>query len=168
VTLSGASGATITTASASGVIANDDAPACGAALLAEASGSQLLIGLVDNDTFIGGLGQDILTGGIGADTFRFLSIADSAVGAGRDLITGFSQAQGDLIDLSAIDANDIDPGRQAFTFVGRSAFTGSAGELRAAVSGSATIIQGSVAGGAAQFEIARSDALSLSDAAFRL
>ncbi len=51
-----------------------------------------------------GLGAaDELTGGGGNDRFIFTALADSGPGA-RDLITDFSRAQGDRIDLSAIDA----------------------------------------------------------------
>lgn len=76
------------------------------------------------DTLIGGGGADQLTGGTGADSFVFRTSADSTVAA-PDLITDLQD--GDLIDLSAIDADKHQAGTQHFTLV--SAFTGHAGEL---------------------------------------
>jgi Ca2+-binding RTX toxin-like protein len=59
-----------------------------------------------------------MTGGTGADSFRFTALADSVVGTSRDLITAFSQAEGDRIDLATIDANTRLSGNQAFAFIG--------------------------------------------------
>jgi Ca2+-binding RTX toxin-like protein len=94
-----------------------------------------------NDTLTGGGGADNLTGGIGADTFRFTATSDSASGA-SDVIADFSgkhvlvldskgklvkaAGQGDKLDLSAIDANTLVAGDQAFTL--SSKFTGVAGQ----------------------------------------
>ncbi len=87
------------------------------------------------DVLIGGAGADNLTGGTEADVFRYLSLADSP-SAGRDSITNFSRAQGDRIDLAAIDANATAAGDQAFAFVGTAAFTGGGtASVRAYVSG---------------------------------
>ncbi len=79
----------------------------------------------------GGAGKDTLTGGIGGDRFVFAATGDSVTGANADRITDFSRAQGDRIDLSAIDANTGAAGNQAFTFIGSGAFTHHAGQLRA-------------------------------------
>ncbi len=79
---------------------------------------------------VGGVGKDQLAGGLGADQFVFTNRLDSGAGAaGRDIITDFNRAQGDKIDLSAIDANLRLAGNQAFEFVGTDGFSGSAGEL---------------------------------------
>jgi Ca2+-binding RTX toxin-like protein/arylsulfatase A-like enzyme len=78
------------------------------------------------DTLIGGLGADVLAGGAGADVFRFTS----AAAADGDVILDFNAAQGDVIDLSPIDANGARPGNAAFAFLGAGAFTGVAGQLR--------------------------------------
>jgi Ca2+-binding RTX toxin-like protein len=68
------------------------------------AGGNFLIGLAGNDTIdggagndyiSGGLGNDRLTGGAGKDTFRFEK------GSGQDIITDFTKAQHDVIDLSA-------------------------------------------------------------------
>jgi Ca2+-binding RTX toxin-like protein len=68
----------------------------------------------------------VLAGGAGADVFRFTS----AAAADGDVILDFNAAQGDVIDLSPIDANGARPGNAAFAFLGAGAFTGVAGQLR--------------------------------------
>ena len=105
------------------------------------TGNNTLKGGAGNDTIIGGTGLDKLNGGTGADRFIFNAISDSAVGANRDVITDFSHAQLDLINVSAIDSDDSVSGDQAFTFIGNAAFS-AAGQLRYdALKG---IIQGNV------------------------
>ena len=59
-------------------------------------GADILLGAGGADTLDGGAGADTLTGGSGADTFVLRP------GAHADLITDFSHAQGDKIDLSAL------------------------------------------------------------------
>jgi Ca2+-binding RTX toxin-like protein len=100
-------------------------------LLGSAAGDTL-IGGTAGDTLVGGLGTDRLTGGAGADVFRFLSLADSAAGTGRDGITDFKAAEGDILDLAAIDANSLVGGDQAFAWIGGAAFSHGAGQLRLA------------------------------------
>lgn len=87
-----------------------------------------LIGGAGNDTLIGGIDADILEGGSGKDIFRYLAIEESTV-EGRDAIKDFRSAQRDRIDLSAIDADTTIRGGQNFSFIGKSAFTGKAGEV---------------------------------------
>ena len=113
---------------------------------------------------LGGLaGRDTLTGGAGADSFIYKAISDSAVGANADRITDFSHAQGDRIDLSAIDANGGGLGNAAFTFIGTGLFTGVAGQLRYAVtSPGVTTIAGDVNGnGTSDFHITLTGNLTL-------
>ncbi|WP_304611093.1 carbohydrate-binding domain-containing protein [Microvirga sp. ACRRW] len=55
-----------------------------------------------SDTLIGGLGNDRLTGGLGADTFRVTK------GSGQDILTDFTSAQGDLIDLTGTGITGLD------------------------------------------------------------
>src|SRR6185369_14520584 len=55
------------------------------------------------DVLTGGAGADLLLGGLGGDRFVLTATSDSAVGA-EDAILDFSHAEGDRIDLSAIDA----------------------------------------------------------------
>jgi subtilisin family serine protease len=94
------------------------------------TGNDTLDGGAGNDLLISGAGRDVMTGGTGADVFRFTTLADSAVGTNRDLITAFSQAEGDRIDLAAIDANTRLSGNQAFAFIGDAGFGRIAGQLR--------------------------------------
>jgi len=94
------------------------------------TGNDTLDGGAGNDLLISGAGRDVMTGGTGADLFRFTALADSVVGTSRDLITAFSQAEGDRIDLATIDANTRLSGNQAFAFIGDAGFGRVAGQLR--------------------------------------
>jgi serralysin len=95
-----------------------------------AGGNDVLNGKDGNDTLIGGLGADTLVGEAGRDVFVFRSVAESRPGlTGRDFINGF-QVGIDRIDLSAIDANPVLAGDQAFVFIGTAAFSGQPGQLR--------------------------------------
>jgi len=87
------------------------------------NGGDTLLGGLGNDTLTGGAGADILTGGAGKDRFVYLDAGDSTKG-GRDLITDLAAV--DTLDLSAIDADTITAGDQAFVRVG--AFSGVAGQ----------------------------------------
>ncbi len=94
------------------------------------AGNDSIDGGGGNDAIVGRTGRDILTGGWGADVFIFRSVADSAAGPkARDVILDF-QLRIDTIDLSMIDARSDTPRNQAFDFIGNSAFSGDAGELR--------------------------------------
>ena len=101
-------------------------------LLTGTEGADKLNGLAGNDTLIGGLGKDSLTGGTGADGFKFISISDSpALLKQADTITDFKHAQGDKIDLSAIDINPTLTGRQSFIPINAQTFSADAtGQLR--------------------------------------
>ena len=70
-----------------------------------------------------------MTGGGGADVFRYDSTAESNSGS-MDHILDFA-AGTDKIDLTRIDANSLAAGDQAFSWIGSSAFSGVAGQLRA-------------------------------------
>ena len=56
-------------------------------------------------------------------------------------IGDFSQAEGDQIDLSEIDANLIDVGDQAFVFIGTGDFDATAGQIRFFQEDGNTIVQ---------------------------
>lgn len=97
------------------------------------AGSDRLFGEDGDDVLIGGTGTDYLTGGLGAD--RFVITGDSVIPSkqpGATLETDFlydlNFAQGDVIDLSGIDANANLAGNQAFVFSTSGAFTKKAGE----------------------------------------
>ncbi len=116
------------------------------------TGADTLSGGAGADTLQGGAGADVLTGGAGADRFIFTATSDSTFqAAGRDTITDFD-TNGDLIDLSQMDAI-IGGGRDAFTFIGGAAFT-ALGQLRVYDNGVNTFIQGNTTGDlAADFQI---------------
>jgi Ca2+-binding RTX toxin-like protein len=93
------------------------------------AGNDRIIGSLLADTIIGGVGLDVLTGGGGADSFVYETISQSGLGVTRaDRITDFLSGT-DRIDLSAIDADAVLAGNQAFVFIGTDAFTG-LGQLR--------------------------------------
>ncbi len=109
-------------------------------LLEGGLGNDTLNGGEGDDTLIGGPGTDTLRGGNGADLFRFLAVGDSTVAA-SDVIADFSQAQGDRIDLGAIDAA-VGGADDAFTFVGGAAFVNNAtGQVRFTQQAGNTIVE---------------------------
>lgn len=116
-------------------------------------GNDLLDGGSGNDTLIGGAGTDQLTGGIGADTFKFDTLGELSLGSLRDVIKDFRLGDGDLIDLSLLDANVATAGvNDVFTYINDLAFSSSdaTGQLRF----SDGILYGSVDADAdAEFEI---------------
>ncbi|WP_157266296.1 beta strand repeat-containing protein [Azohydromonas aeria] len=102
------------------------------------------------DTLTGGGGADTLDGGIDsyADVFVFNQPSDSAASA-MDTIRNFvsSGYSVDRLDLSAIDASTTDTSsNSSFQFVGTSAFSGSAGELRYTATATDTYVQADVNG----------------------
>ncbi|MGF6230850.1 hypothetical protein QFZ27_004805 [Inquilinus ginsengisoli] len=68
------------------------------------------------------------------------------VGANADVVTDFSHAQGDEIDLAAIDANAGAAGNQAFSFIGANLYSGTAGQLRFSIVNGVTTVAGDVDG----------------------
>ena len=76
------------------------------------AGNDTILGLGGNDFLAGGSGTDTLTGGLGNDTFVFSALSDSRTTEGIDTISDF--ATGDIINVSAIDANTGVAGDQAF------------------------------------------------------
>jgi Ca2+-binding RTX toxin-like protein len=89
----------------------------GAETLMGYAGRDTLSGLAGDDRLAGGLGGDTLTGGSGADDFVFSSVSDSirtssgtAHTAGRDLVTDFNAAEGDIVDLSTLGFSGLGNG----------------------------------------------------------
>lgn len=121
------------------------------------------------DVITGGGSADLLSGGLGADVFALLTLTDSRVAlSGRDTIADFSALAGDLIGLSALDANTALAGDQAFTFIGNAAFS-AAGQVRAEVVGGNTIVSGNVdAVLGADFSVALTGAHALNGGHFQL
>ncbi|MBP7002239.1 sulfatase-like hydrolase/transferase [Amaricoccus sp.] len=110
-------------------LANDLRGGGGADVLLGLAGADMLFGDGGRDTLRGSYADDRLTGGGGADTleggsgndvFVYLAGRDSRP-ADADVILGFDgrgSAAGDLIDLSALDADTRVDGNQAFRFGG--------------------------------------------------
>ena len=116
-------------------------------LLVGGRGNDRLSGDAGKDVLIGGAGADRLSGGASADRFVFTSVKDSTVApTGRDTILDYSLKARDKIDLSAIDANSLLKGDQAFSFIGNDVFHQKAGELRYEVVSGQTYVYGDVDG----------------------
>ncbi len=120
---------------------------------AEMNGSFRIFGGINGDTLTGSQNGDILQGsggadnlrgGGGADGFRYLAASDSSTGA-VDHILDFTTGL-DKIDLSKIDANTLAAADQAFNWIGSSAFSNVAGQLRAFQQGGDWILQGDING----------------------
>ncbi len=127
------------------------------------AGNDQLYGGDGSDIIIGGAGKDSLSGGAGADIFVFEHLGDSPP-RNRDTVADFVSGL-DLIDLRAIDANTGIAGDQSFSFLGSSAFTGHAGQLRFA----SGVLYADVNGDrAADLEIALSGVTSLKNTDFYL
>lgn len=90
------------------------------------SGSDRITGDDGANRIEGGRTGDFLTGGGGADTFVFAAGDTGSRFFPYDLVTDFSGAEGDRIDLSAM----TEAAGGALSFVGDAAFSGAAGEVR--------------------------------------
>ena len=86
-----------------------------------AGGRDSLFGGKGTDTLNGGAGKDWLKGGSEADRFVFSKAGETA-SAARDVILDFNGAEGDRIDVSAIDAYSKQAGNQKFVFIGGESF----------------------------------------------
>jgi Ca2+-binding RTX toxin-like protein len=127
------------------------------------SSDMMLNGGAGNDQLYADAGHSTMNGGAGADslshsgekgdtvTFEYSIVSDSPAGAGKDIINRFTGADGELgdqIDLTAIDANTLVSGNQAFQWKG--ATPGGAGTLWYA----GGVLNGNVDGdAAAEFQI---------------
>jgi uncharacterized protein (TIGR01370 family) len=118
------------------------------------AGGDTLKGGAGDDVIEGGGGGDALAGGTGKDVFVYRGVADSA-GVACDVISGFHFAN-DKIDLALVDSNILAAGDQAFAWIGTAAFSGVAGQLRAAWDAGMSLwaIQGDVNGdGGVDFQL---------------
>jgi len=119
----------------------------GADNLLGGAGADSLSGGAGGDVLTGGVGADLLVGNAGADRFVITAVGDSTVAlSGRDIVFDFLRADGDKIDLRAIDAvaggtND------AFILIGTGAFSGAAGEVRVLAAINGFLVQGTVDAG---------------------
>lgn len=133
------------------------------------AGIDQINGGAGDDIVNGGAGRDVVTGGTGQDDFLFDDGDFAGVtGSTSDRITDFSKAQGDIIDLSAVDAifGGADNG---FAFIGNAAFGSVAGQLRYQITGGNTLVTGDINGdGTADFMIRLDGAVALVAADFVL
>ncbi len=118
-------------------VANKVTGNSGANKLLGLDGNDMLSGGGGADTLTGGRGNDRMAGGAGADTF--ILTADSIGLKEKDRISDFSNGDGDLINLTAIDANTNTDGDQAFTAVAK--FSGTAGEMALSYKGGTTTLK---------------------------
>jgi D-alanyl-D-alanine carboxypeptidase len=124
------------------------------------AGRDELYGEDGNDRLSGGAGRDKMSGGDGEDIFIFDKLSDSRNGKGnRDVIYDYGNND-DRISVTNMDANTKLGGDQDFKFIGRSDFSGKAGELHYVRDNNfwpwndKTIIEGDVNGdGNADFQI---------------
>jgi serralysin len=126
-----------------GALADRIAGNAGDDVLAGGGGADQLYGGSGNDVLTGGAGADVLYGGLGQDVFVFtaadlggtdLGVTDLGV---TDQIRDFKAAEGDLVDLSALEGLE---------WIGTAAFTGQAKELRFAAAPGATLVQADLDG----------------------
>ena len=122
--------------------------------LAGGDGADILAGGDGDDSLIGGAQRDTMTGGGGADMFIFSDGDSDALRGQADRILDFRRVDDDQINLRQIDADVNRGGNQAFSFVGRDAFSDTAGELRLLTANGFTYVEGDVDGdGRADFSI---------------
>ncbi|MBV9528412.1 calcium-binding protein [Sphingomonas sp.] len=117
------------------------------------AGNDIIHGSAGDDVIAGGSGADTLYGGGGNDRFVVNSTGVSTTAA-PDRIVDFTSGE-DRIDVSGIDAISSTGGNQAFAFIGETAFSHVAGQLRVDTSDPArTVVQGDVNGdGVADFAV---------------
>lgn len=133
-----------------------------------AGGTDTLLGGNGDDRLSGGAGLDTMTGGLGADVFVFATAAESGTGTSRDNILDFAVGV-DRIDISVFDANTTLTGIQDFTFLGESATSPLAGQLRTRYDSAAnlTYVEGNTnANATMEFQIKLAGQISLSAADF--
>lgn len=135
----------------------------GANSVSGGAGDDTLQGQGGADVLTGGTGRDVVTGGSGADEFVF---ADGDFAAGlnyltADTIADFSRTAGDKIRLTDVDAV-VGGSDNAFSFIGTSAFSGVAGQLRYSNVGGYTLVYGDTNGdGTADFMVTMNGTVAL-------
>lgn len=133
------------------------------------AGDDLLQGDIGNDTLLGGDGIDRLFGGVGDDTLDGGAGSDRLQGgAGNDTMSGgggadlfvfsaddrgsfdrildFDGAAGDRLDFRALDGNPATAVDDRMLYIGMSAFSGMAGQLRAVHTTSGMLVQADLNG----------------------
>ena len=112
-------------------------------------GNDILRASSGNDRVVGGAGVDTQSGGSGSDVFAYAEVSESPDTA-RNSITDFGAGTSttfvDRLDLSAIDADSLTPGDQAFSYMGNAPFSGTAGQLRISLGAGAAVVSGDIDG----------------------
>jgi len=90
-------------------------------------GNDILKGSLGNDHLYGGEGADQITGGRDKDRFIYTLASDSSTSL-RDTVKSGSE---DRFVFRSFDGDSTTEGQQQLSFIGKSMFTGVAGELRA-------------------------------------
>lgn len=83
-------------------------------------------GSARDDELFATTGRDLLAGGRGADIFVYASLDELGLGRSRDTIRDFRASEGDLLDLSALDADPLQDGQQSFVLLDRAPVSGEA------------------------------------------
>jgi Ca2+-binding RTX toxin-like protein len=134
------------------------------------AGNDMIQGKGGADSITGGAGSDGLFGGAGADRFVYTAVSDSTPTA-RDSILDFEVGV-DKIYLRGMDSNNnAGDGITPFAFIGSSAFTQHAGELRVQASGGSIFVEADTNGdGLADFSIrvATSSGMTLTRSDFEI
>lgn len=133
-------------------------------------GNDVLDGSGGADYLYAALGADLMTGGLGTDRFDFDAVVEIGKKPGlRDIIADF--ADGDIIDLSTIDANGLKKGDKAFKFLKKEGanFTDKAGQLAWDQKKGVTLVQGDIDGnGKADFRLELTGLVALDKGDFLL
>jgi Ca2+-binding RTX toxin-like protein len=168
ITSNGLALVTIVGSSAADTLDFTNVKLTGIASINGGGGNDTIYGSAGADMIVGAAGADTLRGNGGADRFDYNNVADSRASA-RDRILDF-QPGTDKLDLLGVDANSGASGNQAFSFIGTTAFSNKAGELRIDTSDpSKTVVLGDTNGdGVADFAIELSGNLQLSAGDFIL
>jgi Ca2+-binding RTX toxin-like protein len=103
-------------------------------------GDDFIAGDDGDNRLAGGDGYDTLTGGGGADTFAFDDEPTPDDIKQFDQVRGFSSAEGDRLDLTALAAQSENATPGVLAFIGREAFSGAGGEVRYERNGGTTIV----------------------------
>jgi Ca2+-binding RTX toxin-like protein len=101
----------------------------------------IIIGNDATNVIDGSYGKDTMTGRGGIDAFLWKSIDEIGhFTFDPDIVTDYSSAQGDVLHLTIIDANETVAGNQDFTFIGNTVFT-APGQINWFTNGTDTFIQ---------------------------
>jgi Ca2+-binding RTX toxin-like protein len=109
-----------------------------------------LTGSIDNNRIIGNDGNNIIDGSYGKDTMSGAGGTDVFIWSSvyeigwfnfdPDIVTDLNRAEGDVLHLTNIDADETVAGDQAFTFIGTAAFT-APGQINWFTNGIDTFVQ---------------------------